>query len=240
MDDVTIDSLFEGKLQVKQGRDGYRFSVDAVILAHFAGPLVSEKVLDLGTGCGIIPLILSHRNEKITIHGIEIQSELARIAAENISDNGMEDRIRIHCCDIRRVTEESISGPADVVVCNPPFHQTVSGRLNPNRQRAIARHEIKINLSEIVETAARILCDGGRFLTVFPVGRMADMFFEMRRSGMAPKRLRMVHPKENGPAKLFLLEGRKGGKSGLTVPPPLVLYRAAGGYTDEAADMFLP
>ena len=240
MDDVTIDSLFEGRLRVKQGRDGYRFSVDAVILAHFAGLLNSEKILDLGTGCGIIPLILSHRYESITIHGVEIQPELARIAAENIRENGLQDRIRIHCRDMKQMSRESISGPADVVTCNPPFHRLVSGRLNPNRQRAIARHEIKVTLSEIVETAARMLRDGGRFLTVFPVARLPDMLLEIRRSGMEAKILRMVHPRKNGPAKLFLLEGEKGGPPGLAEPPPLVLFREEGGYTDEAAGMFLP
>lgn len=240
MDTITIDSLLQGRLQVRQGRDGYRFSVDAVVLAHFAGPLSSEKILDLGTGCGIIPLILAHRFEKVCIHGVEIQPELARIAAENIRANGKEDRVRIHCRDMKQVTEELIFGPADVVICNPPFHQAVSGRLNPHRERAIARHEIKITLSEIVETAARMLSDGGRFLAVYPVGRMTDMLLEMRRRGLAPKILRMVHPKEIGPAKLFLVEGRKGGRPGLSAPPPLVLYRAAGGYTDEAAGMFLP
>jgi len=240
MDDVTIDSVFQGRLRVKQGRSGYRFSIEAVILAHFAGPLTTEKILDLGTGCGIIPLILCHRHERISIHGVEIQPELARIAAENIRDNGLRDRIRIHCHDMKQVTGELISGPADLVICNPPFHQVVSGRLNPNSQRAIARHEIEVTLSELVETAARMLCDGGRFLTVFPVGRMTDMLFEMRRNGMEPKTLRMVHPKENGPAKLFLAEGKKGGQPGMAVAPPFALYRAAGGYTDEAAALFLP
>jgi tRNA1Val (adenine37-N6)-methyltransferase len=240
MDDITIDSLFQGKLQVKQGRDGYRFSIDAVMLAYFARPLSFEKVLDLGTGCGIIPLILSFRHKGISIHGVEIQPELARIAAENICDNRMRDRVRIHCCDMKQVSRELISGLADIVLCNPPFHRIVSGRLNPNRQRAVARHEIEITLSEIVETASRMLCAGGRFLTVFPVGRMSDMLLELRRKGMEPKILRMVHPKENGPAKLFLVEGKKGGQPGLVVPPPLVLYRAQGGYTEEVAGMFLP
>ena len=240
MEDITIDSVFQGRLKVKQERDGYRFSIDAVILAHFIGLLSTEKVLDLGTGCGIIPLILAHRHEKISIHGVEIQPELARIATENISDNGITARIRIHCCDMKKISKDLIAGSADVVICNPPFHPVVSGRLNPNRQRAIARHEITITLSEIVETAARILSDDGRFVAVFPVARLTDMLSEMRRRGMGATTLRMVHPKEKGPAKLFLVEGKKSGQTGLVVPPPLVLYGADGGYTDEAAGMFLP
>jgi tRNA1Val (adenine37-N6)-methyltransferase len=115
-----------------------------------------------------------------------------------------------------------------------------SGRLNPDPQRAVARHEIKLTLSELIETAARMLRDGGRFAAVYPVERMADMLLEMRRGGLAPGNLRLVHPRENGPAKLFLVEGVKGGKAALEVPPPLILFQADGAYTQEAAAMFLP
>ena len=240
MNDVTIDSVFEGRLRVKQARLGYRFSMDAVVLAYFVGPLSSEKVLDLGTGCGIIPLILAFRHEGVIVHGVEIQSELARIAAENINDNGMADRVRIHCIDMKEVTEAQTSGPVDLVIGNPPFHRVEAGRLNPNSQRSVARHEIKVTLAQLIETASRMLRDGGRFVSVFPVVRMVDMLQEMRRRGLEPKTLRVVHPKENGPAKLFLVEGIKAGRPGLDVPPPLVLYGASGEYTDEAASMFLP
>ena len=239
MTDLTVDTLFEGQLRVKQMQRGYRFSVDAVLLAKFAGPLTTETVLDLGTGCGVIPLILAFRYRKIVVHGVELQPELAGIAARNAADNGFLDRVLIHALDMKKVSPFLTSGSVDLVVCNPPFHPIYTGRINPDPQRAIARHEIGITLFELVETAGRMLRDGGRFAAVYPVGRMDDMLLEMRHEGLEPKILRLVYPKENGPAKLFLVEGIKGGRETMEVPPPLVLYQADGAYTKEAAAMFL-
>ena len=240
MNDITVDAVFEGRLRVKQMRRGYRFSIDAVLLAYFAGPLTTETVLDLGTGCGIVPLILACRYSDILVHGLELQSELADIAARNAADNGFSDRVVIHALDMKQVSPFLTSGPVDLVVCNPPFYPVGRGRINPDCQRAVARHEIGITLFELVETAGRMLRDDGRFAAVYPVGRLDDMLLEMRREGLEPKILRMVHPKENGPAKLFLVEGVKGGREMLEVPPPLILYRDDGVYTQEAAAMFLP
>jgi len=240
MNDITVDTVFDGRLRVKQMRQGYRFSIDAVLLAHFAGPLKTETVLDLGTGCGIIPLILAFRYRQIVVHGVELQPLLAAIAGRNAVDNGLAERVRIHALDMKQVSPFLTSGPVDLVVCNPPFHPVCNGRINPNTQRAIARHEIGITLFELVETAERMLLDGGRFAAVYPVGRMDDMLLEMRREGLEPRRLRLIHPKEKSPAKLFLVEGIKGGREALEVPPPLVLYQADGAYTPEAAAMFLP
>lgn len=240
MDDVTIDSMFQGRLQVKQMRRGYRFSIDAVIVAHFAGPLVTERVLDLGTGCGIIPLILAYRYPRISVYGVEIQQALARLAEDNISRNGMSDRVRIHRIDMKRLTREVTSGPVDLVIGNPPFHPLLSGRLNPGSQRAIARHELMVTLSDLLESTAGMLRPGGRFVAVYPADRKEHMLSEMGRNGIAPKAVRMVHSRENGPSKLFLVEGVKGNPSDLTTGPPMVLYRASGEYTHEVANMFLP
>jgi tRNA1Val (adenine37-N6)-methyltransferase len=240
MSDLTVDTVFDGVLRVRQMRHGYRFSIDAVLLAHFAGPLTDETVLDLGTGCGIVSLILAFRYREVVVHGVELQPMLAEIAARNVVDNGLAGRVRIHTLDMKKVSPFLTSGPVDVVVCNPPFHPVGNGRINPDSQRAVARHEIGITLFELVETAGRMLRDGGRFAAVYPVVRMDDMLLEMRREGLAPKTLRLVHPREDGPAKLFLVEGIKDGRPALAVPPPLVLYRADGAYTEEAAAMFLP
>jgi len=240
MNDITVDTVFEGRLRVKQMRQGYRFSIDAVLLANFVGPLTTETVLDLGTGCGIIPLILAFRYREIVAHGVELQPELADIAARNALDNGLSDRVLIHALDMKQVSPFLTSGPVDLVVCNPPFHPVYTGRISPDSQRAVARHEIGITLFELVETAGRMLRDGGRFAAVYPVGRMDDMLLEMRREGLEPKILRLVHPKENGPAKLFLVEGIQGGREALEVPPPLVIYQESGDYTEEVAAMFLP
>jgi tRNA1Val (adenine37-N6)-methyltransferase len=128
----------------------------------------------------------------------------------------------------------------DLVVCNPPFFPPGNGRLNPNLQRAVARHEIELTLFQLIEASDRMLRDGGRFAAVYPVGRKEDVLSEMRRSGLEPTQLRLVRPKENGRAKLFLVEGVKGGRAALDVLPPLVLCRPDGSYTQEAASMFVP
>jgi tRNA1Val (adenine37-N6)-methyltransferase len=240
MHDMTVDTVFEGRLRVRQMRKGYRFSVDAVLLAHFAGPLTTETVLDLGTGCGIIPLILAVRYGGIMAHGVELQPGLADIALRNAAENGLSDRVMIHALDMKQVSTTMTSGPVDLVVCNPPFHPMDAGRINPDSQRAVARHELGITLFELMETAGRMLRDGGRFAAVYPVGRLEDMLLEMRRQGLVPGKIRMVHPKESGPGKLFLVAGVKNGGEALEELPPLVLYRADGAYTKEAAAMFLP
>ncbi len=235
---ITADTIFNGRLRVKQPRQGYRYSVDAPLLVHFVGPLSTETVLDLGTGCGIIPLILACRFPKIAVHGVELQSALAEIADRNVQDNGLADRVRVHAMDMKEVTPGLTSGPVDLVVCNPPFYPVDSGRLNPDSQRALARHEIEVTLSGLIETAARMLRDGGRFAAVYPAGRLADMLLEMRRGGLEPRILRLVHPKEKGPAKLFLVEGIKGDRRLLEILPPLVIYNKSGDYTEEVTTMF--
>jgi tRNA1Val (adenine37-N6)-methyltransferase len=170
---------------------------------------------------------------------VELQPELAEIAGENVVENGLSDRIRIHTIDMKQLTPTLTSGPVDRVVSNPPFYPVEKGRLNPDLQRAVARHEVNVTLSELISTAARMLRDGGRFSAVYPVDRLTDMLLEMRREGLTPGMLRFVHPKEKGPAKFFLVEGVKGEEAALNVPSPLFICQSSGDYTEEAAAMFL-
>jgi tRNA1Val (adenine37-N6)-methyltransferase len=239
MYNLTLDTIFEGRLQLAQPREGYRFSVDAVLLAHFAGPLSSETVLDLGAGCGVIALILASRFRDIIVHGVEVQADLAEIARRNVRGNGLEGRVKVHAVDMRQAVPALTSGPVDLVVCNPPFHPVASGRLNPDSQRAVARHELKVTLSELLDTASRMLRSGGRFAAIYPVGRKAEMLMELQRAGLPPRTLRMVYPKAGGVAKLFLVEGVKNSGATLEVPPPLVIYDKSGVHTEEVAAMFL-
>ena len=157
MKSLTADSFFNGRIQVKQHRSGYRFSIDAVLLASHARPGPKDTVLDLGTGCGIIPMILAYRNPGIKIYGIEVQTDLADIAALNITENGLDDQIAVLCMDMKALILKMTSGPVDLVVSNPPFRKADSGRINPSRQRAVARHEIKATLYDVVETGRRML-----------------------------------------------------------------------------------
>jgi tRNA1Val (adenine37-N6)-methyltransferase len=240
MKSLTTDSFFNGCIQVKQNRTGYRFSIDAVLLAWFADPSPDDTILDLGTGCGIIPMILAYRYPKVKIYGIEVQEELADIANLNIRGNGMEDRITILCRDIKTIKHEDISGPVDLAISNPPFRKSKSGRINPNEQRAIARHEIKMTLFDVVETARRMLKPSGRFVIIYPAERMTDILTQMRASGIEPKSIRMISSGKNTEAKMIVVEGKKGGRSGLKIGSPLIIYQENGSYSDEIEKIFKP
>jgi tRNA1Val (adenine37-N6)-methyltransferase len=240
MSPLTADTFFNGRIRVKQNRAGYRFSIDAVLIAGQTIPSPDDTVLDLGTGCGIIPLILAYRHPKIKVHGIEVQQQLADLATINVEENRMEDRITIHCMDMKKLKHDMMSGPADLVVSNPPYRKAESGRINPDQQRAVARHEIKAALSDVVETAQRMLRTAGRFVTVYPAERMADILIQMRSAGLEPKSLRTVHSDRHTDAKLIIVEGKKGGRPGLKIGSPVIIYRKDGSYTDEVQEMFKP
>lgn len=238
MNSLTIDTIFNGRLEVKQHRHGYRFSIDAVLLANHARPRSGDKVLDLGTGCGIVPLILSYRYSDIMLYGVEIQEELARLASSNIEENDMGHRVSIFCEDIKVLTPEKISGHVQLVVSNPPYRKAKSGRINPEKQRATARHEIQATLYDVVEAASRLLQISGRFLTIYPAERITDLLAQMRSSQIEPKWLRIIHSHSSAEAKLILVEGAKGGRPGVKVAPPLIIYNEDGSYTDEVTRMF--
>ncbi len=240
MDALTEDTFFSGRLKVKQQRSGYRFSIDAVLIAALAKPRPGDIVLDLGAGCGIIAMMLAYRHPEIKVHGIEIQPKLAELATLNVVENGMSEQISIHCMDMKGVLLKMVSGPADLIVCNPPFRKAESGRINPNRQRAVARHEIKVTLDDIVQTAHRLLRVAGRLVMVYPAERLTDVLSQMRRAEIEPKFVRMIHSAKQSEARLILVEGNKGGRPGIKIAPPLIIYSPDGSYTDEVEAMFAP
>lgn len=240
MNQQETDSFFDGKLLVKQDPAGYRFSIDAILLASHARPRAKERVLDLGTGCGIIPLILAYRHPDISAFGIEIQKELAHMAISNVKANHLQDQITVLCRDMRELKPDSIGGPVDLVVCNPPYHKPASGRINPDRQRAIARHELKINLTDMLQTAKRMLRTAGRFVTIYTAERMTDLFFQMRVHGIEPKSMRTIHGQLEAEARLILVSGTKGAQPGTRLDPPLIIYDSNGCYSPEILEMFEP
>ena len=237
---LTQDTFFNGKVTVKQDREGYRFSIDAVILAHRLRPKPGERVVDLGTGCGIVPLIVGFRHPEIQIFGVEIQKELADIADINVRDNGMEGNIQIFCRDMRTIQPAMFQGPIDIVVSNPPFHKAASGRINPNRQRAVARHEIRVTLLDVVKTAGDILKKAGLFVIVYTSERLPELVRHMRSCSIEPKNVRFIHSRKKSESKLMLMEGVKQGRPALKVGPPIVIYNEDGTYTEELEAMFLP
>lgn len=233
MTTVTHDTFLDGRISIRQHRRGYRFSIDAVILAAHAGLRQGASVVDLGTGCGIIPLILAYRRPDSRIFGVEVQAELAEIARCNVSDNHMTDRVVILRQDMKLLTVGMVAGPVDLVVSNPPYRQPHSGRLNPDRQKAVARHELSVTLADVVASAGRILKTSGRFITIYPPARLADIIFQMRTSRIEPKRLRVIHSNRASGAKLVLVEGGKAVNPGMQILPPLFIYSRRGVYSRE-------
>lgn len=240
MTELTRDTFFQGRLQVTQSREGYRFSIDAVLLAAMVDLKPGGTVLDLGTGCGIIPLILACRYPYARIHAVEVQPELADIAKKNVTENKMEGHIVVACSDLKTMNGLPHSGPFDWVVSNPPYHRSCTGRINPNSQRARARHEILVDLPELLACARRMLRTGGRFAVIYTADRLTDLLTGMRQAGIEPKWARAVHGNSEEEANLVLVKGTMAGRSGMQLAPPLIIYEADGRYSQEVEEMMRP
>lgn len=238
---LTNDTFFNGRISVKQPSAGYRFSIDAVILGNLAVVAAGQRVLDIGTGCGVIPLIVCFRHPEVgLVFGAEIQPELAQIAALNISENQMTGKIRILCKDVKVLCPSDTGGAVDVVVCNPPHFAVNAGRLNPDSQRAVARHEIAMTLADMTGAAARMLGPSGRFTVIYPSERIVDLLAAMRAVCLEPKQVRMIHPRPGDPAKRVLVHGIKGKAPGTSIAHPLYIRTGPERYSDEILAMLRP
>ncbi len=238
--ELTDDTFFNGQLKISQEGLGYRYSLDAILLACYVAPRPGNRIIDLGTGCGVISLLIAYRHSEIKIYGVEIQKALSGIADLNVRQNRLKERIIIICQDMLTLRADQVSGPVDLVVCNPPYRKAASGRINPDYQKAVARHEIKITLAGVIETARRLLRTAGRFIIIYPVERLADLIEQLRKKGLEPKSLCMVHSNSKAPAKLILLEAVSQGRPGLKVDSPLYIYKSDGHYSAKMQKMFEP
>ena len=213
--DERIDE-FSG-LKVIQKIHGPRFSIDAILLARFCTVKKGDLVADLGTGTGIIPLLLASNTKAEQIVGIEIQEELADLARRNVALNGLEDRIHILQGDLRVLSETHPPGQFNLVLSNPPYRLLGAGQINPNLLKAISRHEIKCTLEDVLEASFYLLRNRGRFALVYHPDRMVDLISGCRQHRLEPKRLQFLHPDDGGEASLILLEASKNGHKGLKV-----------------------
>ncbi len=233
------DRLAFASLAVRQPRRGYRFSVDSVLLADFAAPLCGESVLDLGTGSGIVLLLLARLNPELSRGvGVEIQPELYEFARANIETNGLSGRLSAVPGDFRGKVPGASAGSFDLVVSNPPYRPVGEGRRNPDPRKEIARHEVACTMADLFRAAARFLAPKGRFAALGLPRRLPEMLARAAAAGIFAERLRFVHPLPGRPANLVLFAGsrRKGG--GPEVLPPLCVYAAPGRYSPEAEAIF--
>jgi tRNA1Val (adenine37-N6)-methyltransferase len=218
--DESFDEFMGGRLRLIQSKRGYRFSIDAVLLSQFVTVKPGDMVADLGTGCGIIGLILLLTRPVRSVFGLEIQPYLADLAVRNAALNGFRDRMRVIVGDIRH--PPFAARRMDLVVCNPPYRKGLSGRINPDSEKAIARHEIMASLGDVLRTASEILRPKGRLAMIYPAVRLVDALSEMRSVGLEPKRIRIVYPRMDSEAKLVLIEASLRGRGGLKLLPPLM------------------
>jgi tRNA1Val (adenine37-N6)-methyltransferase len=234
----TVDGILTGRLRIIQRKRGYRFSLDALLIAHFTDLRNGDDLIDLGTGSGIIALILAQRFSCGRVLGIEIQDELVAIAKRNVVLNGLAGRIEILRGDVRR--PETLCGPQSfsAAVFNPPYRRLRSGRTNSDHGKAVARHEIEGTLADFLTAAVYALRPEGRVYVIYPAARMVELIARMRECRIEPKRLRLVHSRLDGGGAFVLVEGVKGGQEGLNVAPPLFIYQDAGGYTPEMTEIF--
>jgi tRNA1Val (adenine37-N6)-methyltransferase len=235
----TSDTLFGGRLIVCQEEKGYRFSLDAVLLAGLTRVRKDDRVIDLGTGCGVIPLVLAYRAKTVgKIAGIEIQPELAELAQKNVEENNFSGRVEIHRMDFREVSQAFEAGSFDLALSNPPYRKPGTGLISPSRQKAIARHELSATIADVLRAAGYLLREGGRAALVYPSVRLGNLLRSALDCGFSPKRLTIVYSYPGGPSRLVHLECRKGGGEELKVEQPFFIYGTNGSYSDAMQKLY--
>lgn len=232
-DDETLDDLQLKGLHLIQKKEGFRFGVDAILLANFAKVNKKHSVLDLCTGTGIIPFIIYGKREPKEVLGLEIQEEFVEMANRSAAINNICDRVSFLAGDLKDETISKSMQKFDVVTVNPPYKLNNAGIINKKDKLAIARHEIMCNLEDVIKASRRFLKDNGRLYMVHRPERLADIFCIMRKYKIEPKRVRMVHPNTKKAANIVLVEGQRDGGAFLKWEPPLYVYKDEGGYSEE-------
>lgn len=230
LDSIKIRDL---EVQVYQSKTGYRFSLDALLLADFPDIKACKSILELGAGSGVVSLLLAKRYPKAKVLGVEIQDGLYKRAVRNAEVNGLTGRVSFIHEDLKKIGRTLPAGGFDMVVMNPPFRRTGTGRISPGDERAMARHELTAGLKEILRTSTAMLKNKGRLCFVYHPERLPELFRQMHVNRLEPKRLRTIHSFANDGARMALIEAVKEGAPGIKVLPPLFVYESPGRYTAE-------
>lgn len=233
-----VDDLQRNGYQIIQKKDGFCFGMDAVLLSGFAQVRKGERAIDLGTGTGIIPILLEAKYEGEHHIGLEIQAEVAEMAARSVRLNHLEERVSIVQGDIKEAAKLFGRAQFDVVTSNPPYMNDAHGLKNPDLPKAIARHEVMCTLDDVVREAAGLLKPGGRFYMVHRPHRLIEIVTALTKYKLEPKRMKMVHPFVDKEANMVLIEAVRGGKSMIKVEAPIIVYKEQGVYTDEIYDIY--
>lgn len=233
-----IDDLQRNGYQIIQNPEKFCFGMDAVLLSSFARVKPGAKVLDMGTGTGIIPILLEAKTKAGHLTGLEIQEESADMARRSVLLNHLEEKIDIITGDIKEAGSIFQAASFDVVTCNPPYMIGQHGITNPDAPKAIARHEVLCTLEDVVRNAAILLKPGGNFFMVHRPFRLAEIIMMMTKYKLEPKRMQLVYPYVDKEPNMVLIEGCRGGKPRMTVEKPLIVYKAPNEYTDEIYEVY--
>ena len=233
-----IDDLQRNNYKIIQDPDRFCFGMDAVLLSGFARVPEGAKVLDLGTGTGIIPILLKAKTKAAHFTGLEIQAESADMAARSVKLNGLCEKIEIVNGDIKEAVRIFGAASFDVVTCNPPYMTEHHGLTNLQEPKAIARHELLCSLEDVISQSAKLLKPGGNFFMVHRPFRLTEILVLLHQYKLEPKRMKLVYPFVDKEPNMVLIEAKRGAKSRMTVEKPLIVYKEPGVYTDEIYDIY--
>lgn len=226
LEDERMDRINED-LRLICKKNGLTFGTDAYLLAAFTRPQPNARCADLGSGTGVLPLLLLAREKVHSVDAVEVQEPFADLIRRNAALNGFADRIRVHTEDVRRITAETLGGEVDLVLSNPPYMRADCGKRNESDAKYIARHEVCGGISDFCAAAGRVLRYGGRFLCVWRPDRLCDLTVALRSAGLEPKRMQFVHADTASEPCIVLVDSTKGAAPSLRVAPPLFLYEPA-------------
>jgi len=238
LEDERIDDLQCKGYRLIQKPKGFCFGVDAVLLSDFARVKKGQKVLDLCTGSGVIPILLAAKTQGSRFTGLELQEEYADMADRSVTLNQLEDKVNITCGDVKDIKKLFAPASFQVVTVNPPYMTERHGLTNLYEPKTIARHEVALSLKDVVAAAGYILPQNGSFFMIHKPFRLAEIFMVMKEYHIEPKRMRLVHPYIDKEPTMVLIEGLKGGRERITVEPPLVIYKEPNLYSDEIYQIY--
>ena len=237
-EDERIDDLQRNGYRIIQKKKGFCFGMDAVLLSGFAQVKEGEVAVDLGTGTGIIPILLEAKTKGKHFTGLEIQEEVAEMAGRSVRLNQLENRVDIVRGDIKEASRLFDKASFDVVTSNPPYMNDNHGLKNPELPKAIARHEVFCTLDDVCREASLLLKSGGRFYMVHRPHRLAEIITALKTYKLEPKRMKLVHPFVDKEANMVWIEAVRGGRSMMKVEAPIIVYREPGVYTQEIYDVY--
>ena len=233
-----IDDLQRNHYRIIQDPGRFCFGMGAVLLSGFAFAKEGDRVLDLGTGTGIIPILMEAKTDAAHLTGLEIQADSADMARRSVRLNHLEEKIEIITGDIKEAVSLFGAASFDVVTCNPPYMTEHHGLTNARAPKAIARHELLCTLEDVISQAAKLLRPGGNFFMVHRPFRLVDIFVLLRSYHLEPKRMKMVYPFVDKEPNMVLIQANRGGKARITVEKPLIVYQKPGMYTEEIYDIY--